>query len=213
MSRRRATMSVLVLSVAASTAALAQKTEVHFGVVAGAAFAKVSGKDVTGDVKIRTGIAGGAFVNIGVSKNFAIEPEALFVQKGAKDTESGVEIKVKVSYVEIPVLLKVRFPPKSGGTVAPHIYAGPYVAFKAGCHFTASQGTTSASGNCEDPPLDTKLKSTDFGATFGGGVDVGRAIIDVRYDLGFTKIGDTSAPDIKTRTLYLLVGWTFRSAH
>jgi Outer membrane protein beta-barrel domain len=212
MFRRRTLVPAFVLSVAASTAALAQKTEAHFGVLAGAAFGKVSGSDVTGDTKIRTGIAAGGFVNIGFSKNFSIEPEALFVQKGAKNTQSGVEIKVKISYVEIPVLLKVGFPPKSG-TVAPHIYAGPYVGFKVGCHFSASQGSISASGDCEDQPLDTKIKSTDFGATFGGGVDVGRAIIDVRYDLGFTKIGDPSEPDVKTRTLYLLAGWTFRAPH
>ena len=211
MFRRRTIVSALVLSVAASSAALAQKSEVHFGVLAGGVFAKVGGSDAPDNIKTRVGIAAGGFVTIGVSKNVAIEPEALFVQKGAKQEESGVELNVKVSYVEVPVLLKLRFP--GSGTVVPHVYAGPYVAFKAGCHFSASQGSTSASGSCEEQPLDTKLKSTDFGATFGGGVDVGRAIIDVRYDLGFTKIGDPSEPDIKNRAFYLLVGWTFRAPH
>lgn len=214
MSCCRTTMSVLVLSVAASSAALAQKTKAHFGVLAGAAFAKVSGKDATGDIKIRTGIAGGGFVTIGVSRNVGIEPEVLYVQKGAKQTESGVESKFKVSYVEVPVLLKLRFPGKSGGTVVPHVYAGPYLGFKAGCRISATSGSTSLSGNCADSPFDVKIKSTDFGATFGGGVDVGRAIIDVRYDLGLSKVGnETTDNDIKIRVIYLLVGWTFRAAH
>lgn len=213
MSGRRTTMSVLVLSVAASSAALAQKTEVHFGVLAGASFAKISGSDVTGDVKIRTGFAAGGFVNIGVSKNFAIEPEALFVQKGAKQTDSGVESKIKVSYVEVPVLLKLRFPSASGGTVVPHVYAGPYLGFKAGCHISATDGSITASANCADAPFNAKIKSTDFGATFGAGVDVGRAIIDARYDLGLTKLGNDPSGDndIKSRTILLLVGWTFRA--
>ena len=214
MLRRRTMVSALVLSVATSSTALAQKSEVHFGVLAGAAFAKVSGSDVTGDVKTRVGIAAGGFVTIGVSKNFAIEPEALFVQKGAKQTESGVTSRLKLSYVEVPVLLKLRFPGSSGGTVVPHIYAGPYLGFKAGCHLSSTDGTTTVSAKCEDSPFDFKVKSTDFGATFGGGVDVGRAIIDVRYDFGFSKIGDnTSDNDIKNRVFYLLVGWTFRAAH
>jgi hypothetical protein len=208
-------MSVFVLSVAASSAALAQKTEVHFGVLAGAAFAKVGGKDATGDIKTRVGIAAGGFVNIGVSKNFAIEPEALFVQKGAKRTESGTASNLKLSYVEVPVLLKVRFAGASKGTVVPHLYAGPYLGFKAGCHLSATSGSITASAKCEDSPFDFKVKSTDFGATFGGGVDVGRAIIDVRYDLGFSKIGNDPGGDndIKNRVFYLLVGWTFRAPH
>jgi hypothetical protein len=189
---------------------LAQKTDVHFGVLAGAAFAKLGGSDATGDIKTRVGIAAGGFVTIGISKNVAIEPEALFVQKGAKQTESGVETKLKLSYVEVPVLLKLRFP--GSGTVVPHIYAGPYLGFKAGCNLTGTQGSVTVSAKCEDQAFDFKVKSTDFGATFGGGVDVGRAIIDVRYDLGFSKIPDSSTDNnIKNRAFYLLVGWTFRS--
>ena len=192
MFRRRTILSALVLSVAASSGVLAQ-AEVHFGVLAGGVFAKVGGSDATGDIKTRVGIAAGGFVTIGVSKNFAIEPEALFVQKGAKQEESGVTSNLKLSYVEVPVLLKLRFP--GSGTVVPHVYAGPYLGFKAGCHLSGTDGTVSASVNCDEDPFNFKVKSTDFGATFGGGVDVGRAIIDVRYDLGFSKIGDDTGGD------------------
>jgi hypothetical protein len=195
----------------ASAVVLAQGagTKVHFGVLAGATFAKVGGKDTEGqNIKTRVGIAGGGFVGIGVSKNFEIEPEVLFAQKGAKASDVSSTTNLKVSYVEVPVLLKLRFPGKSGGTVVPHVYAGPYLGFKAGCHVSS----TGSSGSCTDE--DVNIKSTDFGATFGGGVDVGRALIDVRYDLGLSKIGnDTSNNDIKTKTFYLLVGWTFRAAH
>ncbi|HEV8195556.1 MAG TPA: porin family protein [Gemmatimonadales bacterium] len=212
---RRIVISTLALCPMVSAVGLAQGagTKVHFGVLAGATFAKLGGKDTEGEnIKNRTGFAGGGFVGLGVSKNFEIEPEVLFVQKGAKASETGFTENLKVSYVEVPVLLKLRFPGKSGGTVVPHIYAGPYLGFKAGCHLSGTEGSTSFSGNCADE--DFNIKSTDFGATFGGGVDVGRAIIDVRYDLGFSKISDdVSSNDIKTRTLYLLVGWTFRPAH
>jgi hypothetical protein len=214
MLRRRTLVSALVLSVVTASAALAQKSEVHFGVLAGAAFAKVGGSDVTGDVKTRVGIAAGGFVTIGISKNFAIEPEALYVQKGAKRTETGETFKIKISYVEVPVLLKLRFPGNSGGVVVPHIYAGPYLGFKAGCNITGTSGSVTLSAKCEDQAFDFKVKSTDFGATFGGGVDVGRAIIDVRYDLGFSKIPDSSTDNnVKNRVFYLLVGWTFRAPH
>lgn len=70
------------------------------------------------------------------------------------------------------------------------------------------------SGNCADSPFDVKIKSTDLSRVFGGGVDVGRAIIDARYDLGLSKLLDqTTQNHVRNRALYLLVGWTFRPAH
>jgi hypothetical protein len=94
--------------------------------------------------------------------------------------------------------------------VSPHIYAGPAIAFKAGCSVKFTGGSVTIGGTCADN--DVHLKSTDFNLTFGGGVDVGRALIDVRYDLGLSKISDeTTDNDVKTRTLYLLTGWTLRS--
>jgi hypothetical protein len=214
---RRVVISSLALGLAISSVALAQGADrkAHFGVLAGGAFAKVGGKDTQDqNIKTRVGIAAGGFVTVGVSKNFAIEPELLFVQKGGKGSDATSTTNLKVSYVELPVLLKFRFPGKSGGVVVPHIYVGPTLGFKAGCNLSGTDGSITVSGKCEAQPFDFKIKSTDFGATFGGGVDVGRAIIDVRYDLGLTKIGnDTSNNDIKNRVFYLLAGWTFRAAH
>ena len=214
---RRLVIPNLALSFVISSIAPAQGTarNVHFGVLAGGAFAKVSGKDTKGqNITTRVGIAAGGFVTIGVSRNFAIEPEVLFAQKGVKSSDATSTANLKLSYVEVPVLLKFRFPGTSGGVVVPHLYAGPYLGFKAGCRVSGTDGTLTVSGKCESQPFDVKVKSTDFGATFGGGVDVGRAIIDVRYDLGLSKIGNnTSNNDVKNRVFYLLAGWTFRAPH
>lgn len=205
----------LAVSLSVAPAALAQSAvrSTHFGVVAGAAFAKVGGPDVADeDVKSRVGIAAGGFATLGISRNVAIQPELLYSQKGAKSTEGEVTSRVRLSYVEVPVLLKLRFPGSGGGTVVPHVYAGPYFGVRVGCSVSASNGTATISSGCGDQAADIHIKSSDFGATFGGGVDVGRAIIDVRYDLGLSKIGsETTNNDVKNRVLYLLVGWTFRA--
>ena len=199
------TLSFVVVSTAAA------QGKASFGVLAGAVFGRVGGADTKDvDVKTRVGLGGGGFVTIQANRNFAIEPEALFVMKGAKETQSGITGSVKVSYLEVPLLAKVRMPSKSGGLVSPHFYAGPYFAVKAGCTVKLTDGTTTVSGSCKSQ--DVNLKGSDFGATFGVGVDVNRAIIDVRYDLGLSKISDeTTNNDVKTRTLYFLAGWTFRA--
>jgi len=210
MDLRRITGSVLVCCAVATSGVLAQAQKPTFGVIAGATFSKFGGTDRDIFTKTHVALAGGGFVTFGLGPNFAIQPEALYAQKGGKAEESGTSVKVKVSYAEIPVLLKVRMPVKSGGLVSPHVYVGPAIGFKIDCTLKGSDGTTTISGSCDDN--DTKLKSTDFSVVFGAGLDVGRAVIDVRYDLGLSKISDeTTNNDVKNRTLFLLAGWTFRA--
>jgi hypothetical protein len=213
MRAQRVVVSGLTLLLAISSAVFAQPglVKVHFGVLAGAAFDKPGGTDATDINGTYTGFGIGGFVGLQVTPGFAIEPEAFYVRKGAKTVNSGVTGKIRVPYFEIPVLAKLRIPVKGGSIVSPHLYAGPALGFKAGCHLNATDGTTSISEDCDAENI--KLKSTDFSVTFGGGVDIGRAIIDVRYDLGLSKIGNdpSGGNDVKNRTLYLLAGWTFRA--
>ena len=219
MRSQRILVSSLVLSLAIGSGALAQHGPVkaHFGVLGGAAFDKPGGPDAAEINGTYTGFGVGGFVGIQVTPGFAIEPEVLYIQKGAKETSSSstgtITGKIKVPYVEFPVLAKLRIPAKGGSIVSPHLYAGPALAFKAGCHAKFQQGSTSLSDSCDASSLDIKIKGTDFSLAFGGGVDVGRAIIDVRYDLGLSKLGNdpSGGNDVKNRTFYLLAGWTFRA--
>ena len=212
---QRAAVPCLVLSLAMSSIALAQHKPVkaNFGVFGGATFNKPSGPDATNINGTYTGFGVGGFVGFQVTPGFAIEPEALYVQKGAKTLNGNITGKLKLPYFEIPILAKVRIPAKGGSIVSPHAYAGPALAFKAGCHLNATDGTNSLSQSCDAANI--KVKSTDFSLAFGGGVDVGRAIVDVRYDLGLSKLGDdpSGKNDVKSRTFYLLAGWTFRAPH
>jgi hypothetical protein len=186
-----------------------------FGVLGGASFDKPGGSDTQQVDGSYTGFAVGGFVGLQVTPGFAIEPEVLYVQKGIKLDATAGNAKVKIPYFEIPVLAKFRIAAKGQSIVSPHLYAGPALAFKAGCHVKGTGSTGTISEPCDAAGIDVRIKSTDFSLAFGGGVDVGRAIIDVRYDLGLSKIGDDPSGnnDVKNRTLYLLAGWTFRAPH
>jgi opacity protein-like surface antigen len=215
----RVVVSSFILLCGIGSAGLAQPglVKVHFGVLGGASFDKPGGADATDINGTYTGFGVGGFVGLQLTPGFAIQPEALYVRKGAKTTQSDpggtITGKIKVPYVEFPVLAKLRMPAKGSSIVSPHVYAGPAIAFKAGCHVNATQGSTSVSDSCDASSIDLRIKSTDFSLTFGGGVDIGRAIVDVRYDLGLTKLGNdpSGGNDFKNRTLYLLAGWTFRA--
>jgi len=198
---RRAGMSVLVLCAAVATVASAQKST-NYGVLAGGSFAKFRGSDVGEFSKTKVGIAAGLFVTAGLTPQFAIEPEFLYVMKGGKNDSDE---SIKISYIEIPVLLKLRVPTK--GIVSPNFYVGPQLGIKAGCSVKSA-----ATNDCGTAGV--TLKSTEFGVVFGAGVDVRRAIITARYDLGLTKL-DSQPPteDVKNGTFYLLAGWAFRTPH
>src|ERR1043166_6551220 len=117
MRSQRVAVSTLVLSLAISSAVLAQHkaVNVHFGVFGGASFDKPGGPDATDINGTYTGFGVGGFVGIQVTSGFAIEPEALYVQKGAKTsspaTGGTITGKIKVPHFEIPVLPKLRIPP------------------------------------------------------------------------------------------------------
>lgn len=202
-----------VLVGTARSQGLPPEKQTHIGVVAGGSFAKFHGADVGDFKKTKVGVAGGLFATIGIVKNFAIEPQVLFAMKGGKFDDGTSKGSIKLNYIDIPLLFKFRFPSKTG-QVSPHLYVGPQLGFKMSCKFSVS-GATTASGNCTDPPFSTETKSNDFSLVTGGGVDVGRALIDVRYDWGVSRVEKSTtgpADDVKNRTLYILVGWTFKPA-
>lgn len=211
MGMHRIGVAALAFCAVLVSVAPAQKTTA-FGVMAGGTFSKFGGADVQ-DAKTHVGFAAGGFVTLGLSPSFALQPELLFVQKGAKDeSDPNLTATIKLSYLEMPLLAKFRLPAKgNGGQISPHAYGGGAIAFRLGCRIKVASGSTSLSSDCEDDP-DTEVKKTDFSLIFGLGVDIGRAMIDARYDLGLSTLdGSSEHNDVKNRTFYLLAGWTFRS--
>lgn len=196
---------VVLLTLAAAAGQAQEERVIDFGLMGGGTFSKFGGKDMGDFNKTNVGFAAGGFVTLGLGPYFAIEPEVLWVQKGAKNEVD--DTKFAISYVQIPFLAKFRIPAKGDGMqVSPHLYAGAALAFKVAC--TVSSGTNSDS--CEDVGADVKRNDLSF--VFGAGVDIGRAMIGGRYDLGLMKIDRSANPeDVKNRTFSLLVGWTFRS--
>jgi hypothetical protein len=172
-------------------------------------FAKFGGSDAASGSgnESKVGFMGGGFVDIGVGGIVSIRPEVAYVQKGAKASSGGAEIKFKLDYIEVPVLLTVSVP-TGGGIVRPELFAGPAVGFRARCR----EANASTSASCAD--LGVETKSTDFGLMFGAGVAIRSFMASVRYDLGLIKIDDSADPeDIKNRALLILVGWAFPLLH
>jgi hypothetical protein len=139
-----------------------------------------------------------------------------YVQKGAKTEVTGVgEGTFKLDYIEVrlPLTLKI---PLEGSSITPRINAGGYVAFEMSCKtsFTPTGGTA-VSADCVDDGILTK--STDYGVTFGVGVDfgvgaTGAITLDAVYDLGLANIDDDPANTTltaKNQAFLFLIGYQF----
>jgi len=165
------------------------KTKMSWGPKAGASLANWIGSDVSGtDAKL--GLSAGAFLGIDVANQIRFQPELLYVMKGLKATESGVDVKVKLNYLEVPVLIKWMIPTQ--GTVDPSLFVGLAPAFNMSAKANGSFGGGSLEVDIKDI-----IKNIDFGAVFGGGVDfaagTGSFGFDVRYTMGLSSIDDSGS--------------------
>ena len=178
----------------ASSSAFAQKFEIGAkGGINISNFTGTSWQDASS--KSLVGFHVGGFISFFLGDNFAIQPEVLFSTQGAKVTDSAFSSNVKVSYINIPVMLKYRF---NGGF---YVEAGPQIGFKS-----------SESNNGET--ISNFAKSTDLSLAAGIGYHSKIGLgIGARYTAGLSKVGDFSAsdginPDFKNGVIQISIFYT-----
>lgn len=140
------------------------------------------------EIKSRTSALGGLFLNWQLHPIFAIQPEALFSQKGAVYTQNGNRTDIKLNYFEVPVLAKFRIP--VGDVFFPHFLIGPDFAFNTNVKYTSVETSTGTqySQNGDD------ITKTDVGGLIGAGFDIqAKALfftLDGRYGYAFNQLGN-----------------------
>lgn len=193
--------------------AVSAQSSMDFGFKVGGSRAKMSGDlshfqlitailtTFTGAVEVdndaRIGLLGGAFLSINTSPTFSIQPEVLYSVKGMESkfrysfgtSDFETVLQVKLTYVEVPVLLKYRFPTE--GNFKPSIYAGPALGVSVKGEFDGEHGAMDGDG-LNLTTLDiSNVKSTEFSVVVGGelGIAMGNTtlFLDVRYTQGLTK--------------------------
>ena len=205
----RALRASLLLAVLTAPALHAQLLkERTFGALLGVSLAKATGADAE-QSKVATGVAVGGFLTLGFTKGIALEPQLLLVDKGIKGESDGSTATVKVSYLQMPLLLKLRFPIGATGDRSVFAFAGPGIALKVGCRISLKSGGVDLNTGCDDS--ENQINSIDTGIMGGVGFDLGRATFSARYDRSLSRIDSSSPPsDIKNSAILLLAGVKFR---
>ena len=196
---------VLALLLVCGNTAFAQQ-QAAFGVKAGVNFANLNfeGEDADVNFDSRMGFVGGLFVVVPSNSPFALQAEALYSQKGAQFESEGFESKVRLNFLEVPVLARFSTPASNGSSF--HVFAGPSFGFKL-----SAEAVDSFEGEEETTDLDDDVKSFDLGLVIGAGVEFGKFVIDGRYSWGMTDLNNDDTEDlkVKTRTFSVMAGFRF----
>lgn len=121
-------------------------------------------------VNSHTGFNAGVAVCFHLPHGFAIQPEVLFVSKGA-DFTGDSNLSLKTNYVEVPVNIQAGL---DLILMRPYLAITPFVGFVISHDVSLKGGSTISE-------LSNRVNKFDYGIAIGGGIDIWRFQLSARY--------------------------------
>lgn len=154
----------------------------------------------------RLGAEAGVYVQRRLRGAFGLQIEGLVSQKGTiiDDPRFGGELKVRVNYLDVPVLGRYQLTLSPRTTI--HFLAGPVFSFKVG-------DKQQIGSEVLEEGEKQVFTSGDFGLSVGGAVTIKNILVDVRYVFGVANINDDLDRDeliVRNRALSVSVGWRIK---
>ncbi len=168
------------------------------GIKGGALFATVPDfSELGSELDRRTGITGGAFLTVSLLPGLAIQPEAIFTQKGATASLPGGDFTLKLDYLDVPVLARLSF---GAAGFKVYAFAGPSfnVRIKAETEFDGD--TTDISDDVE---------KSDVSFVAGIGVEVSKLLVEGRWLKSVKNISIDKDIDVKPQGFAIMAGFRF----
>lgn len=135
----------------------------------------------------RIGFHVGLFAQAPVGEFFAIQPELLYMTKGASADYNFVGFNgkntFKLNYAELPVLATFKL----GQAV--ELQAGPYVAYLLNSNINSNGDFGSGTGSINRD----NFNKVDYGVAGGLNIYFGKAFIGARYEQGLQQIANSGA--------------------
>lgn len=177
-------LSTALFLMAGMVAQVHAQSPVKFGLKGGFNIANITNSDIDADA--RFGLTAGASVDLSLPAiPFGIETGLNYSQKGADGSEEEFTSKIKLDYIEVPVLAKFQLGPP--GPITPHLVVGPYLGININAEAEVSDGIESISVDLSDD-----VNNTEIGGTAGVGVDFNMGVTKLnaraQYSYGFTDI-------------------------
>ncbi|AXT49539.1 PorT family protein [Aquimarina sp. BL5] len=185
----------LAFTFGALTFVNAQEESIRFGGKVGLNVANFVGDDADDDAESKLGFHIGAVVEIPITEKFAFQPELLFSTQGVKEEEAGVDFKLNLNYINVPLIFKYYF------IEGLNIEIGPQVGFLV---------SAKAKADSNDTDVKDQFKTLDLGANIGLGYQLDMGLFfQGRYNYGITNIGDDDDSDLRNSVIQFSVGYKF----
>jgi hypothetical protein len=191
----------LVLATLLFTGGRASAQDTRFGVRGGLNLSTVQNETGSGSESFdrRQGLVAGAFFSLPVGW-VTLQPEVLYTSKGAALDVQGIDSKLVLDYLEVPVL--ARWP--LGRRL--YVAAGPALAWRL-----KAASRTKFSGATEEIDVADTVRRNDVGVVGAIGLRFGVFVVDGRYTHGVLDI-DSDTDDevrVKNRAITISAGISF----
>lgn len=187
---------IFAVSILLSVTANLHAQHVNIGVKAGLNVFNIK-NDNGAKYDAKTGLHIGLLGHIHLAKQLAFQPELVYSAQGAKYTIAGNDVKIKLNYINVPLMIQYMF---DNGF---RLQAGPQIGFLASAKSEVNSNSTD---------IKSDLKGVDF--AIGGGVGYVHPAtgfgVDARYNLGLSNINDNSAVKSTNRGFQLGVFYLFK---
>ncbi|WP_103068317.1 porin family protein [Aquimarina sediminis] len=160
-------------------------------------YANISGDVKDTDARMRMHL--GAVIEFPVTRRFFVQAEVLYSAQGYKIEESGVENKISLNYLMLPVITKFYLTDKFS------LETGPQLA-------TLANATESKEEDSSNEFFDS-FSDFDFSWSFGGGYKLESGLFfQARYNLGLTNINNLDTTDsFKHSVAQFSIGYLFKT--
>jgi len=163
----------------------------------GGNYSTITGDLENTDARIRMHL--GAVIEFPISQRFYLQAEVLYSAQGYTIQEGGVENKISLNYLVLPLIGKY--------------YVTPKFSFESGPRFATLANEGNSIGDESDEFFNT-YNSFDFGWVFGAGFKAESGLFfQIHYTLGLSNIINTSVRDISSNNslAQLSVGYLFKT--
>jgi len=167
--------------------------DVEFGVKAGLNLATIAVDDVD-ENNFKAGFHAGLSAKFPLSESFALQPEVLFTQKGAKtvyDTDflgfdvADGETTYNLNYIDIPVYAVYNFNENF------NLHLGPYLGILVSANAeTQAEVLEFINVDDSDELNEDRFNTITYGLTGGLGFDLGMLSIGANYNLGLAPVAE-----------------------
>ncbi|ALD22167.1 porin family protein [Hymenobacter sp. DG25A] len=210
-----------------STSAASTTKGVQLGIKAGVNVADWSGDAVNSVMdladftegavtkEMKPGFHAGLYATLPLGEHFAIEPGALYSEKGMQLSgkipfeqfdflNTRVTATARMAYLDVPVLLKAYLTPGF------YLYAGPQASFLLSNKVRLQAGALGFSAYQHDFDVKDQFRPVDFGVVGGLGYqsDMGLGI-SAGYDYGLSSLDKNNRFDAQNRVIKASLNYSF----